>query len=252
MKIYKTILFLIFIVCMIAVSCSKDTGHDSTTIYRFDEDGASTALFSVSDTRQIHFSCGNLQYQESDNTWHFAEHQFDFIGDENVNGSKIDLFEWTTSDWGINPIINGGNQANLWRTLTLSEWKYLLGNSTLRKGKKGIANVCGIHGLIILPDNWVSPKNISFISNPSDWNKNTYNSSEWESMESSGAIFLPSAGCYEENDIANVGVAGFYWPSPTNSENGSSVCVFDENGVWILENELNYCGEGYSVRLVKD
>lgn len=175
---------------MIAVSCSKDTSHDSPTIiYGFDETGASTALFSVSDTKQIHFSCGNLQYQESDNTWHFAKHQFDLVGAENVNDSPKDLFEWTTIDWGINPIINGGNRADLWRTLTLSEWKYLLGNSTLRKGKKGIANVCGIHGLIILPDNWAPSEDVSFVSNPSGWNQNNYNLSEWERMELSGAIF---------------------------------------------------------------
>lgn len=239
---------------MIAVSCSKDTSHDSPTIiYGFDETGASTALFSVSDTKQIHFSCGNLQYQESDNTWHFAKHQFDLVGAENVNDSPKDLFEWTTIDWGINPIINGGNRADLWRTLTLSEWKYLLGNSTLRKGKKGIANVCGIHGLIILPDNWAPSEDVSFVSNPSGWNQNKYNSSEWERMELSGAIFLPSGGYQDGDIITNIGIAGFYWPSPTNSENnGNSVVSFDETGVWIIENELNYSGEGYSVRLVKD
>lgn len=252
MKTNRTILFIIFNICMIIVSCSKDTNHDGTIVYRFDENGASTALFSVSDTIQIHFSCGNLQYQESDNTWHFAKHQFDFIGIENVNGSKKDLFKWTTSDWGNNSITNGGNQAGLWRTLTLSEWKYLLGNSTSRKGKNGIANVCGIHGLIILPDNWVPSENVCFVSNPSGWNQNKYNSSEWEKMELSGAIFLPSGGKQDGDNITNIGIAGLYWPSPTNSEDGNSVVSFDETGVWIVENMLNYSGEGYSVRLVKD
>ena len=37
-------------------------------------------MFSVSSTKQVHFSQGNLQYQASTNTWRFAEMQWDFVG----------------------------------------------------------------------------------------------------------------------------------------------------------------------------
>jgi len=36
--------------------------------------------FSVSATKKVCFSQGNLQYQGSTNSWRFATHQYDFIG----------------------------------------------------------------------------------------------------------------------------------------------------------------------------
>lgn len=70
----------------------------------FDENGASYAVFSVSATKKVRFSKGNLQYQASTNSWRFAEHQYDYIGNDNINISSsysgwIDLFGWGTSGW---------------------------------------------------------------------------------------------------------------------------------------------------------
>ena len=42
--------------------------------------GAVQGRFSVSDTKQVYFSQGNLQYQASTETWRFAEHQWDMVG----------------------------------------------------------------------------------------------------------------------------------------------------------------------------
>ena len=73
--------------------------------------------FSVNDNRRIYFSKGNLQYQASTNTWRFADHQYDFVGNTDFgnvyeNGEKcsntlissdysgwIDLFGWGTSGY---------------------------------------------------------------------------------------------------------------------------------------------------------
>ena len=68
------------------------------------ENGAIKAAFSVSDSKQVYFSQGNLQYQASTGTWRFAEHQYDIIGNDNANISStnsgwIDLFGWGTSGW---------------------------------------------------------------------------------------------------------------------------------------------------------
>lgn len=65
-------------------------------------DGAVKGQFSVSENHKVYFSKGNLQYQASTNTWRFAEHQWDFVGDGNTNISSsysgwIDLFGWATS-----------------------------------------------------------------------------------------------------------------------------------------------------------
>lgn len=85
-------------------------------------DGSTNGVFSVSDTKTIRFSKGNLQYQGSSNTWRFAECQFDAVAGksnnhvgenggnvyvnnmlcDNINVSSsysgwIDLFAWGTS-----------------------------------------------------------------------------------------------------------------------------------------------------------
>ena len=166
----------------------------------FDEDGASTGLFSVSDTNQVKFSKGNLRYQASTNTWSFADNQYYYIGSSNTNISStysgwIDLFGWGTSgwnsganayqpwsssttsgdyisnnnlageyanaDWGIyNAISNGGNQSGLWRTLSYDEWNYLLFSRDVEY-RYAKATVNGINGIIIFPDNFTLPSGIT-------------------------------------------------------------------------------------------
>ena len=67
-------------------------------------EGAILAEFSVSETKKVYFSQGNLQYQASTQAWKFAEHQYDIIGEDNASISSsyagwIDLFGWGTSGW---------------------------------------------------------------------------------------------------------------------------------------------------------
>lgn len=75
-------------------------------------------LFSISATQQVRIAPGNLQYQASTDTWRFAEHQWDYVGDASAgnvyeHGVKcnnnlisatytgwIDIFNWGT---GNNP-----------------------------------------------------------------------------------------------------------------------------------------------------
>ena len=71
-------------------------------------EGAIPAIFTVGANRRVFFSQGNLQYQATTDTWRFAEHQGDKIGNDNSNISWyydgwIDLFSWGTSGW------NNGN-----------------------------------------------------------------------------------------------------------------------------------------------
>ena len=130
--------------------------------------------FSVSANKQVVFSPGNLQYQASTDTWRFANHQYDYVGELNeeispTNENWIDLFGWGTGnnptntseneadyatfvDWGTNKI--GKYKANTWRTLTIDEWEYLLFKRISAAALWGIATVNNIHGLILLPDTW--------------------------------------------------------------------------------------------------
>lgn len=113
----KTFFCALAATMMIFAACGKDDennggngGSDTPTLTGFDGNGASIATFSVGEGRQIHFSRGNLQYRASTNTWRFAEHQYDYVGEGNANISStydgwIDLFGWGTSGW------NNGNDC---------------------------------------------------------------------------------------------------------------------------------------------
>ena len=83
----------------------KGTSYgEQKTFITTDIPGTLPGVFSISDTQQVYFSQGNLQYQASTNTWRFAENQWDIIGSENSNisenyGGWIDLFGWGTSGY---------------------------------------------------------------------------------------------------------------------------------------------------------
>ena len=91
------------------------TIHDTVCPNTIPE-GALAGEFSVSTTKKVRFSKGNLQFNAAQGThqcadgtikqgtWQFAEHQWDMIGNRNVNISSsyngwIDLFGWGTSGW---------------------------------------------------------------------------------------------------------------------------------------------------------
>ena len=70
------------------------------------ESRALKGLFSVSATKVVYFSKGNLQYKGSTNSWRFAAHQYDYIGNNAGNTAPsasqtewMDLFGWATSGW---------------------------------------------------------------------------------------------------------------------------------------------------------
>lgn len=196
--------------------------------------------FSVSATTKVHFSKGNLQYV---GTWQFAEHQWDYFGN-NQSDNHFDLFGWGTgdapnkvtldntdyptfTDWGTNAITNGGNQPNMWRTLTNDEWGYLFYTRDKAADLFGLGIVCGVRGVILLPDNWKLPKGATFTisttqglivqdgyytnSNDNNYSHNTYTAEQWSVMESAGAVFLPAAG-YRYGTVGYcIGLDGEYW-----------------------------------------
>lgn len=235
-------------------------------------DGAFSGKFSISASKQVVFSRGNLQYVKG--VWQFAENQYDVFGSNNSTATcTMDLFGWGTGDnpfqkrvnptnnnyyaefveWGTNAIYNGGNTANIWRTLTQSEWSYLVSHH-----KGGQATVNGVHGIILLPSNWTDPTGLSIQRWPNNWTTNQYSIEEWRTMESFGAVFLPCAG-YRDcgNDGVNeVGSMGYYW---TTSFLGGNLCcalclIFNESSLKVQAD--NSCNKsrclGMSVRLVKE
>ena len=230
---------------------------------------------------KLYFSQGNLQYMASTDTWRFAERQYDYVGDgnnyisQNYNG-WIDLFGWGTGDnptltlagvtayahfddWGDNPISNGGNTPNLWRTLSSYEWAYVIYYRQTPSGIKfAKATVNGVAGLILLPDNWSS--SYYSLSNTNSgrapFSSNEISSSTWaNSLEAHGAVFLPAAGNrHVPGSAVGIGSQGYYW---------SSTFIYDLSnsayGIFFRYDELyeTYIGgmrnlsDGRSVRLVR-
>ena len=178
-------------------------------------EGALPGRFTINENGdQVQFAQGNLQYQPSTGKWRFAPNQYTVLLAENENITNpeytgwLDLFAWGTgdnpmklsfndadyaifTDWGSNPIENGGNTPNEWRTLSKEEWDKLFDWDGM-----AMANVCGMDGYIYLPDNWELPSDLTFVtaSDAEDFSANTYNPTEWAKMEAAGALFLPVCG----------------------------------------------------------
>ena len=232
-------------------------------------DGKLTGAFTINaNGDQILFSKGNLQYQASTSTLRFATNQYDMIGEDNINISDtytgwIDLFGWGTgnhpsnastvdedystfTDWGVNAISNGGNEANLWRTMTIQEWNYLIRNRTNAAKLKGQATVADVHGYVLLPDSWTLPAGLSFTPSPNNWTTNDYTAEQWAQMEAAGAVFLPATG-YRDPEIKGVGTRGEYWSSNVVSALGAYYFAFNETTANVNGGRIYF---GHPVRLV--
>ena len=56
-----------------------------------------------------------------------------------------------------------------------ADWVYLLEKRPQAEFKRGTGKVCGIHGLILLPDGWKGVEDIVFSSGCISWDDNVYN-----------------------------------------------------------------------------
>ena len=267
-------------------------------------EGALSGKFSVSSTKKVVFSQGNLQATTTDYganwTWAFAANQWDYIGGtENTSSAEattnnkiygngaatlngtVDLFGWSTAAtvYGIHNSTDnstysgdfvdwGNNMGNGWRTLTRNEWQYIFKNRPNAASLFGLGTVNGRAGVIVLPDDWVKPTDLSFTPSPSsglelndfkyeDTNNvnhyldNVYTESQWSKMSAAGAVFLPAAGGrFNNNKVNYVGRNGIYWSATLNEEIAAYCFKVDTA---FLSPQLSYQRQvGLSVRLVKD
>ena len=163
---------------------------------------------------------------------------------------------YANADWGVyNAISNGGNAAGLWRTLTQSEWAYLINTRANASSKWGNATVAGVNGVILLPDSFTDPmKNNgsgAFVPQATEgWSDNVYSADDWTTaMQSAGAVFLPAAGGRYGATVCYVGFNGNYWSSTYSHELDAYVVGF-LSGTLDAVNASNR-STGLSVRLVR-
>ena len=122
-------------------------------------------------------------------------------------------------DWGVyNIISNGFNNEGFWRTLTYTEWKYLSGQRQNADNLKGLATINNVCGCVLLPDDWSTPADLSFVPTLSDYMTNQYSSTEWAEMESLGAVFLPAAGYRLGIGIYKLNETGEYWSTSSSDD----------------------------------
>ncbi len=269
----KKIFFLMLSASLLLLAaCSKD---EDTIVQQEDKmlvtnEGVSLGdpCFSVSSTKKVVFSPGNLQYNASTNTWRFAEHQWDVVGSDNESISAsydgwIDLFGWGTgnnptmysginSDYTKNVVIWDTNVSGIkklgdgWFTLSKSEWEYLLN----RSGKSALATIGTVTGLVLLPNSFIMPAGCSFTSGyGSAFTTNIYSFEQWAKMENAGAVFLPAAGRRDEQEVIVVGSTGAYWSSEKYNASTASSFNFSKTSVKVGNTAFYY---GQCVRLVRE
>ena len=238
--------------------------------------GALSGKFSVSATKKVYFSKGNLQLSAA-NTWKFADNQWDYFGNSQYNNHR-DLFGWGTgnnpnqtsedngdyssfTDWGTAAASSIGSG---WRTLTggdCGEWEYLFGtnHTNKRNTTSGIlyakATVNGVSGVILLPDDWSTSYYTLNSTNSTEatYDTNTISESDWSSnFEAHGCVFLPAAGYREGTSVRFVGDYGGYWSSTAHSDdtNQAHDAYFESDNVGPAYTWDRYYG--FSVRLVRD
>lgn len=213
--------------------------------------------YKVSASQYVTASPGNLRKTSS--RWEFQGEQWYFDGPSignGLSGNKTDAhvgFSYfqasnnlsnygidlntngtTFIDWGNNSIYNPktGNvdAANTWRTLSYSEFSYLINENPHRV----FVNVNGVEGTIIMPNDWSG--NIS----------SSYSGSSWTSIESQGAVFLPHTGriqnengtYYYYNTFENNHIMALYWTNEYQFWTPSwapSTRYFEGVIFWILE-----------------
>ena len=180
--------------------------------------------------------------------WSTSKSYWDYY----VYGSETyNLFDQTgQADWGYNAISNGGNQENSgWRTLTFEEWSYLLRKrQTLSGIRYAGAQLNGINGVILLPDDWdpdyFTLNNPNGINWESTYESNVITDTQWEELEKHGAVFMPAAGDRKGIRINNINEGGAWWSSTASS----SVYFFGDAFVFDSDFFRHY---GLSVRLVR-
>ena len=228
--------------------------------------------FSVSDTKQVYFSKGNLRYASG--AWSFFDNQYDYY--TSYSADAWDKFGWSTSatTYGMNTSTDniysgdfvdwGATMGTGWFTLSSDEWTYLFNTrsaSTVNgtaNGRYAKAKVNNVQGMILFPDTYThpdgvtAPKGVNATDN-TGWNGNSYSSADWTKMESAGCVFLPGAGYREGSTLVNAdtSASGNYW-SATHYSNNTTHAY----NVSFTSGTLNTAGVsrrkyGSSVRLVR-
>lgn len=229
-------------------------GEDKTFTTSSNPAGTIDGVFTINSSgNKVYFSKSNMYATDSDNTnCYFSTNQWDYVA-TSTTANPHSLFKWSV-------VANGNDDPKTitidgvgWRIMTSAEWKYVTGLDGNRRGdvtKDGIfyakANVAGVNGVILLPDNW--DKNHYTLNNTNEtganYTVNTINIETWNSsLAPYGCVFLPAAGFSYGND----GTLGYYWSSTEDYSSTAYSLLFLSSDFYMNIRSDTY---GQSVRLV--
>lgn len=245
-----------------------------------------TGLFSIGGGKQVCFAPGNLRYDDDAATWSFVTPQYTYTQyPSNTFPATSRIWEHFgrsshTSNYGMLTLTGktnyqgyftdwGGAVGNGWRTLTDTEWDYILNNRnntvTVNGDSQGEllwvrATVDGYAGVILFPDDNVNISGISspFSNSAVDFSTNSLTVAEWNIFEASGCVFLPAAGSRSGSTFSAVNTTCYYWTATnTNPTSVSNEAEKDAKILSIGSNSYSLKnhsepGNGRCVRLVKD
>ena len=240
--------------------------------------------FSVSDTKQVYFSKGNLQATTTDLganwTWAFAAHQWDYVGSAAANTSMktdgtgtvtangtVDLFGWvgassswtTAAKWGISASTNSADYGTVDDEALKSDWGNVPGIGsgwyTLSQAEWNyLFNTRTVNGGTGNGHSYTIGKKVNskngVVIYPDNYTGAAYAGSDWNNFEAAGCVFLPAGGNRNGTLITSVGLGGYYWTS-TSSE-GSAYYVYYTMSTMNTSTSTDYRYNGCSVRLVRD
>ena len=224
--------------------------------------GALKGEFSVSATKKVYFSKGNL-WADGNNALHFEDAQWKTTPASNgsKDASHVSHFTWSdkvpdavgNTNSGSNLFCDEANKQSvdgsgkIYYALSITEWQYLFNTSTRMVNSKACYSnaVSGVtiggstyNGVFLYPDNY----NGEIVSS----------SMTWDDINAAGIVFLPAAGCRSSgnaSNVINVGSGGFYWSSTYDNDEADYV-VFSSSEV--SPDQRLPRDSGHSVRLITE
>lgn len=193
-------------------------------------DGAIGGKFSVSDSKQVNFSKGNLQatYDGSNWTWAFANNQWDYIGNSAGNtkvtdaspfiseNGTVDLFGWV----GASSTWDGVNQYGITSSKARNATNGY-GNSATENLKKDWGTLMGTGWRTLSKDEWTYLLNTRSASNVGGTDNGRYAKAKVNNVQ--GIILFPDTYTHPDGVTAPTGVNA----TGNTGWNGNSYTVAD-------------------------
>ena len=240
------------------ITCSANDGSNvkaTCTVTTLDPN-LLTGEFSVSSTKKVHFTKGNLYWNGS--TFKFESSQTSYP--TSWSSTHVGHFYWTkTASASYASSYNDGTNINSdipffaqskggitvegttgLYALTESEYEYLFNRRTNASNlyKYGVTVSGKPNCLIIAPDNY------------SGTIQSIYDASSWTNAEKDGLVCLPAAGYRYNTSINSTDYSGYYQSSTSASNIDNTYSMyFSQYGLSVSSNRNR--NEGFSLRLVK-